>query len=256
MLAKRQGFDMVKAGLIFYEIISIYFMPKKIKKTQKIENKIKVQKMKKQPKVKNEIFGQEEFNLVRLLALLEEPFMKSPVVVLHDPIQNKVLPIWVGEPESRAIAMAYQGVELSRPLTHDLLAHTLSALGGKVWTVYITGLEAGTYFAEIEIKVRGKKNMLVMDSRPSDAIALALLMGAPIYVSQSIMDRAGQNNPFPEGMNPVESLEKEGKERRFKQEKAQKSFSEDELEKIHELLDQARTREFGEEEEGGKKHNQ
>jgi hypothetical protein len=191
-----------------------------------------------------------------LLALLEEPFMKSPVVVLHDPIQNKVLPIWVGEPESRAIAMAKQGVELSRPLTHDLLAHTLSALGGKVWTVYITGLEAGTYFAEIEIKVRGKKNMLVMDSRPSDAIALALLMGAPIYVSQSIMDRAGQNNPFPEGMNPVESLEKEGKERRFKQEKAQKSFSEDELEKIHELLDQARTREFGEEEEGGKKHNQ
>ena len=229
-------------------------MPEKNKKTKKINGK---------NKIKNEIFGQEEFNLVRLLALLEEPFMKSPVVVLHDPIQNKVLPIWVGEPESRAIAMAYQGVELSRPLTHDLLAHTISALGGKVWTVYITGLEAGTYFAEIEIKVRGKKRMLVMDSRPSDAIALALLMGAPIYVAQSIMDRAGQDNPFPEGMNPVEPAEKSGKEnegggasapdpkeRRFKQEKAQKSFSEEELKKIHELLDQARTREFGDSEKG------
>lgn len=250
MLAKRQVFDMLGVWCVFYEILYILFMPKKSKK--------------------NEIFGQEEFNLVHLLALLEEPFMKSPVVVLHDSVQNKVLPIWVGEPEARAIAMAYQGVELSRPLTHDLLAHTMSALGGKVWTVYITGLEAGTYFAEIEIKVRGKKNMVVMDSRPSDAIVLALLMGAPIYVAQSIMNRAGQDNPFPKGMNPVEPLEKFGKEsegggasapdsskeRRFKQEKAQKSFSEDELKKIHELLDQARTREFGEEEGGKGKNDQ
>lgn len=209
------------------------------------------------------ILGQEEFVLVRLLALLDEPFMKSPMLVLHDQVQNKVLPIWIGEAEARAIAMAYQGVELSRPLTHDLLAHTISALGGKMWTVFITGLEAGTYFAEIEIKMRGKKRMLVMDSRPSDAIALALLTGAPIYVAQSIFDRAGQENPFPKGMNPVEPSEKLGtqgesggtmapesemKERRFKQGKVKKSFTEEELKKIHELLDQARTREFGENE--------
>lgn len=110
--------------------------------------------------------------------------MMNPVVLLLDEKELKALPIWVGPFEAHAIAFALQGIRLDRPLTHDLLKNVCDRLEAKLSMIIINDVRDGTYFAEIHMWHSGQE--LVLDSRPSDAIALALRTETPIYMSEKV----------------------------------------------------------------------
>lgn len=111
----------------------------------------------------------------------------SPVVVLREVEGERTLPIWIGAPEANAIAMELQGVKPQRPLTHDLLRDVVSGLGGELRRVQIADLREDTYFAALLIHREGE--VAQVDSRPSDAIALALRCNAPIFTTDDLLDR-------------------------------------------------------------------
>ena len=111
----------------------------------------------------------------------------SPVVVLREVGGERQLPIWIGTNEANAIAMELQGMKPERPMTHDLLRHLISGLGGELTRVQITDLRDDTYFAELLI-VRGGE-VVQVDARPSDSIALALRCNAPIFTTDALLDR-------------------------------------------------------------------
>jgi uncharacterized protein len=110
------------------------------------------------------------------------------VVVLKDAESMRYLPIWIGPFEADAITIELQDVEVARPLTHDLLKATIERLGAEVVQVAITELRNDTFYAEITLRVDGKR--LEIDSRPSDAIALAVRAEVPLYVDEEVMDQA------------------------------------------------------------------
>jgi hypothetical protein len=114
----------------------------------------------------------------------------NPVVLLVDQPETMALPIWIGQTEATAIAMELQGVRPPRPMTHDLLRSVLTELKVSVSRIVVTDVRDNTYFAEIHVASNG--NALVIDSRPSDAIALALRMEAPIYVEEKVAAQAIQ----------------------------------------------------------------
>jgi bifunctional DNase/RNase len=111
------------------------------------------------------------------------------VVLLKEKIAMRYLPIWIGSAEADAIAIKIQGVEVRRPLTHDLLNSIIESLGAKVESVVINELKADTFYARINMTVDG--NLVEVDSRPSDALALAIRAGTPILVAESVLDQAG-----------------------------------------------------------------
>jgi hypothetical protein len=111
----------------------------------------------------------------------------SPVVVLREVGGERTLPIWIGTNEANAIAMELQGMKPERPMTHDLLRHLISGLGGELRRVHITDLRDDTYFAELLI-MRGEE-VVQVDARPSDSIALALRCNAPIFTTDTLLDR-------------------------------------------------------------------
>jgi hypothetical protein len=111
------------------------------------------------------------------------------VVVLKEEGVDRYLAIWIGPYEADAITIKLQGVDVARPLTHDLLHQTLSKLGGKVSHVLVSDLQEDTFFARIVVDRVGER--IELDSRPSDAIALAVRTQSPIFVSESVMERAG-----------------------------------------------------------------
>ena len=118
-----------------------------------------------------------------------DPRNLSPLVLLKDSEDMNYLPIWIGIFEAASIAMELQEVHPPRPMTHDLLKSVIDELGGKVQRIIINDVKEGTYFAVIEIeKEDGKKASI--DARPSDAIALAIRVGAPIFVSEVVMMQA------------------------------------------------------------------
>lgn len=110
--------------------------------------------------------------------------MMNPVVLLIDEDELKALPIWVGPFEAHAIALALQGISLDRPVTHDLLKIICDRLEARLSMVVINDVQDGTYFAELHLWHRDHE--LVIDSRPSDAIALALRTETPIYLSDKV----------------------------------------------------------------------
>lgn len=110
------------------------------------------------------------------------------VVVLKDQDSDRYLPIWIGACEADAITVGLQGYEIARPLTHDLLWSVIDELGGTVTHILVSDLQDDTFYAHIAINVNGLKTEV--DSRPSDAIALAVRAKVPIYVADSVMDRA------------------------------------------------------------------
>lgn len=110
------------------------------------------------------------------------------VVVLKDAGSDRYLPIWIGPFEAEAIRVELQGVEVPRPLTHDLLKTVIMRLGGELQRIVINDLSNDTYFAQLEVTVDGRK--IDIDSRPSDAIALAVRLKVPILVDDSVMERA------------------------------------------------------------------
>lgn len=108
------------------------------------------------------------------------------VVILEERAGNRALPIWIGRPEAEAIAAHLNEVKRERPMTHDLAAALVQGLGGLLRRVQITRVVKGTFLAELHI-TRAGANVMV-DARPSDAIAIALRLGAPVFVSAALLD--------------------------------------------------------------------
>lgn len=111
------------------------------------------------------------------------------VVILKGKQAERYLPIWIGEPEANSIALKLRNVDLARPLTHDLLNSVISNLGASVSFILVSDLHSDTFYAKIALDVNGKQ--IEIDSRPSDAIALAIRVAAPIYVEEAVLDKAG-----------------------------------------------------------------
>ena len=111
----------------------------------------------------------------------------SPIVLLRDPESGEVVPIWVGPAEAQAIARALRGVTMPRPMTHDLMANLLSEVHADVEEVLVHDLRDHVYFGTVRLRVAGEKEVRDVDSRPSDALALALRTGAPIRVVRKIL---------------------------------------------------------------------
>lgn len=110
------------------------------------------------------------------------------VIVLKALDDELYLPIWIGPYEAEAIAIRLKDVDISRPLTHDLLNNVIGEMGGDISHILVNALRDDTFYALIAVAVDGKE--LEIDSRPSDAIALAVRAGAPIFVAESVMDQA------------------------------------------------------------------
>jgi bifunctional DNase/RNase len=128
-----------------------------------------------------------EFVPVELSTLGVDGRSGSPIVVLRDPASGSVLPIWVGPMEAQAIALVLHGVVPPRPMTHDLMARLISELHAELEEVIVTDLRSNTYFGLLRLRVAGEKKPRDVDTRPSDAIALALRAGAPIRVARKIL---------------------------------------------------------------------
>jgi uncharacterized protein len=114
---------------------------------------------------------------------------KQPIVLLKTEEGNRYLPIWIGHPEAAAILMKLQNAELPRPMTHDLLMNILGQLEARLERILVTELRENTFYAVINLDT-GRGSMDV-DSRPSDAIALAVRADAPIYASTDLLDTSG-----------------------------------------------------------------
>ncbi|GAA5033311.1 bifunctional nuclease family protein [Microbacterium fluvii] len=115
-------------------------------------------------------------------------------VVLLKPVdeipgEGRVLPIWIGQLESTSILVAIEGAEVPRPLAHDLMRSMLDSLGAELIRAEVTRIDDGTFYAELT--VRTADGVVAIDSRPSDAVALAARVGAPLHVAQAVLDEAG-----------------------------------------------------------------
>ncbi|GAA2046795.1 MULTISPECIES: bifunctional nuclease family protein [Streptomyces] len=137
----------------------------------------------------------------------------QPIVLLREVEGDRYLPIWIGPGEATAIAFAQQGLAPARPLTHDLLKNVLEAIGQELTAVRITDLRDGVFYAELVFA-----SGVEVSARPSDAIALALRVGTPIYSSDGVLDDAGIIIP---------------------------DEQEDEVERFREFLDQISPEDFG-----------
>jgi bifunctional DNase/RNase len=111
------------------------------------------------------------------------------VVILKEKDSDRYLPIWIGPAEADAIAVKLQDVSIPRPLTHDLLGNIIGVLGGTLQHVSVNDLQNDTFYAKLVLDVDGRS--LEVDSRPSDAIALAVRSRVPIYVDESVLEKAG-----------------------------------------------------------------
>lgn len=123
---------------------------------------------------------------VKIRGLLIDPTTNSPVVLLKDVSSDLMLPIWVGPYEANSIASEIEKLASQRPMTHDLLRNVIRQMGGEVSRVVVTDLRDSTFFAVIEILANG--DTILIDSRPSDAIALALRVDCPIFVKESVLE--------------------------------------------------------------------
>jgi len=110
---------------------------------------------------------------------------QSYVVILQEKDGSRVLPIWIGEPEAQSIVMQMHDIKRPRPLTHDLVKSLIVGLGGTVRRVQITRVENNTYFAELHVTHDGQ--LVQVDARPSDSIAIALRVEAPIFASEELL---------------------------------------------------------------------
>lgn len=123
---------------------------------------------------------------VRGIAL--DPITNMPIIILKDVEEKRALPIWVGIFEANAIALELEKIATPRPMTHDLIKNILDGLGATVQQIVVNDLKDNTFFAVIEVNYNG--NMVSIDSRPSDAIALALRVNAAIFVTEKVVSKA------------------------------------------------------------------
>ena len=122
--------------------------------------------------------------------LTVDPLTNSPIVLLKEVEGQRTLPIWIGLLEATAIASELEGIKFSRPMTHDLLKNIMGLMNVKVNRVEVCDLRNNTYFALIHINHNGKD--ISIDARPSDALAISLRMGAPIFVSEEVITKSSQ----------------------------------------------------------------
>ena len=134
-----------------------------------------------------------------------DPVTKTPIVILKDTENKLNLPIWIGLLEATAMATEIEGIKMARPMTHDLLKTILGEFGCAVESVEITELKENTYYASVNLNVAGRQVMI--DSRPSDAIALALRTKSPIYVAKAVLEASSVLQQSDEGKEPpVENI--------------------------------------------------
>jgi bifunctional DNase/RNase len=128
----------------------------------------------------------EGFIEMRVGGLTLDPVTKTPIVILKDAENKLTLPIWVGLMEATAMATELEGIKMARPMTHDLLQNTIVELGGEVESIEVTDLRDNTYYAVIYLRAGEKR--IAIDSRPSDAISLALRTRSVIYVAKKVIE--------------------------------------------------------------------
>lgn len=116
-----------------------------------------------------------------------DPVTKTPIVILKDAENKLNLPIWIGLLEATAMATEIEGIKMARPMTHDLFKTLLGETGCAVQSIEITELKENTYYAAINLTLSGGRQLMI-DSRPSDAIALALRTKTPIYVAKAVLE--------------------------------------------------------------------
>lgn len=124
----------------------------------------------------------------KIKTLMLDPNTQSPVVILESITDKRLLPIWIDIAEARAIALEIEHVKTPRPLTHDLLRNILNRLGATLERAVITELRNSTYYALLHLRLKGQD--LQIDARPSDAMALALKMNAPVFVSSQVFAKS------------------------------------------------------------------
>jgi bifunctional DNase/RNase len=141
-----------------------------------------------------------------------DPVTKTPIVILKDTENKLNLPIWIGLLEATAMATEIEGIKMARPMTHDLLKTILGEVGCSVESVEITELKENTYYASVNLSLAGRQVMI--DSRPSDAIALALRTKSPIYVAKAVLEASSVLQQSEEGKEgPVENVSNVSKEK-------------------------------------------
>ena len=131
---------------------------------------------------------------MKIRGLIVDPSTNMPIVLLKDPQSEALLPIWVGIYEAQAIALEVEKAQAPRPLTHDLLKNLVHGLNAQVQRVVVTELKDDTFYAVIWMEQNGE--VVAMDSRPSDALALALRADCPIFVDEDVL-RAAKVLPNP-----------------------------------------------------------
>ncbi len=124
----------------------------------------------------------------KIKGLIMDPLTNSPIVILQSVEKNTLLPIWVGIFEANAIALQIERIDTPRPLTHDLIKNILLQLDANVDKIVVTDLQGNTFYAVIHLRMNG--DHITIDSRPSDAIALALRTDAPIYVTEEVINNS------------------------------------------------------------------
>ena len=134
---------------------------------------------------------------VKIRALMMDPNSGTPIIILKDVQSDTMLPIWVGAYEANAIALEIEKIAPPRPMTHDLLRNLIVQLGVQVDRVVVTSLRDNTFFAVIEMH-NSEGDRMILDSRPSDAIALALRADCPIYVDMEVIKASRNTLPTEE----------------------------------------------------------
>lgn len=125
---------------------------------------------------------------MKVKGLALDPLSNLPIIILRDEDDKRSLPIWIGIYEANAIALELEKIETPRPMTHDLIKNILETIEARVLKVMVTDLKENTFYAVLHLQAGGTE--YTVDSRPSDAIALALRVGAPIYVDEDVVRKA------------------------------------------------------------------
>jgi uncharacterized protein len=139
---------------------------------------------------------------MKIRGLMMDPVTNMPIVVLKDVNGDAILPIWIGIPEAHAIAWEIEKIAMLRPITHDLLKNALQGLNARIHKGVVHELKDDTFYAVICVEQNGEQVM--MDARPSDAIALALRADCPVYVSEQVMRTSRVSGAAADNLSPEE----------------------------------------------------
>jgi len=132
--------------------------------------------------------GSGKFIQMKVTGLTIDPFTSMPIIILKDLEEKCALPIWIGLIEASAIATELEHIQLARPMTHDLVKNMLESLEVEVMKVEVNDLSDNTFYARLQLRSGDKE--ITLDSRPSDAIAVALRTNTPIYVAKKVIDKS------------------------------------------------------------------